>query len=63
MQVLSPKFPGRILICDRCGALLAYNEADVYGVNLVYCPLCKNANEIEYNKNYDGMVKEEKKNV
>lgn len=50
IQVLSPKFPGRILICDRCGALLSYQEEDVYGENLVYCPVCKNANKILYVK-------------
>lgn len=60
MEILSPKYPGRILICDKCGALLAYNNADIYG-DLVYCPLCKNGNQIEFDKNYDGIVIEEKK--
>jgi DNA-directed RNA polymerase subunit M/transcription elongation factor TFIIS len=63
MQVLSPTFPGLILICEQCGALLSYNKTDIYGANLVYCPLCKHANEIEYDKNYDGIVTEEKKDV
>ena len=60
MEILSPKYPGRILICDKCGALLAYNNADIYG-NLVYCPLCKNGNQIDFDKNYDGIIKEEKR--
>ena len=63
MQVLSPTFVGRILVCDRCGALLNYTEADIYGTNLVYCPLCKNANTIQYDKNYDGVIKEKKEDV
>lgn len=63
MQVLSQKYPGRTLICDQCNALLAYNNSDVYGANIVYCPLCHHANEIEYDKNYDGIVEEEKKDV
>ena len=60
MIVLSEKFPGRILICQNCGALLAYNSGDIYG-DLVYCPLCKFANKIDFDKNYDGIIKEEKK--
>lgn len=61
MQVISQVFPGLILICQKCGALLSYNKSDIYGANLVYCPLCKHANEIEYDKNYDGIIMEEKK--
>lgn len=57
MQVLSPVFVGRILVCQQCGALLNYKESDIYGTNLVYCPLCKYANEILYDKNYNGEVK------
>lgn len=55
MQVISSQFPGLILICNQCGALLQYTMADVYGNNLVYCPICKHANEIEYDRNYDGV--------
>ena len=40
MIVFSEKYPGRILICQNCGALLGYNEHDIYG-NDVYCPICK----------------------
>ena len=57
MQVLSKGYVGRTLVCSKCYALLAYNEADIYGENLVYCPLCKNCNIIDYNKNYNGIVK------
>lgn len=57
MQVLSPVFVGRILVCQQCGALLNYKESDIYGANLVYCPLCKYANEILYDKNYNGEIK------
>ena len=59
MEVLSAKFPGRILICEKCGALLAYNSGDIYG-NLVYCPLCKAANKIDFDKEYDGIIKNPK---
>ncbi len=60
MEVISQKFPGLLLICQECGALLGYKMSDIYG-NLVYCPLCKAANTVETDKNYDGIVKEEKK--
>ena len=64
MEVLSQKYPGIMIICQGCGAVLAnIQKSDIYGANLVYCPLCKHANEIEYDKNYDGIVKEEEKNV
>jgi len=64
MEVLSQKYPGIMIICQGCGAVLAnIQKSDIYGANLVYCPLCKHANEIEYDKNYDGMVMEEKKDV
>lgn len=64
MEVLSQKYPGIMIICQGCGAVLAnIQRSDIYGANLVYCPLCKHANEIEYDKNYDGIVMEEKKDV
>lgn len=61
MIVFSQTYPGLILICEGCGALLGYKPADIYG-NLVYCPICKHANAVNIDKNYDGIIKEEKKN-
>ena len=61
MVVLSEKFPGRIYICDTCGALLAYNDKDVYG-NQVYCPLCKQPHTLDYDKNYNGVVENKGEN-
>lgn len=64
MEVLSQKYPGIMIICQGCGAVLAnIQKGDIYGANLVYCPICKHANEIEFDKNYDGVVMEEKKDV
>jgi len=64
MEVLSRKHPGIMIICQGCGAVLAnIQPSDIYGENLVYCPLCKYCNELDYRKNYDGIVREEKKNV
>lgn len=62
VEIIYPKFPGRILICYNCNALLAYKEEDIYSKNIVYCPVCKCSNEIEYNKEYNGIVVEEVKN-
>lgn len=60
MEVISIKFPGRICICEQCGALLGnIQESDIYSENIVYCPICKHGNYILYNKNYDGVIKDE----
>ena len=32
--------------------------SDIYGESYVYCPLCKAQNTLEFNKKYDGVVKE-----
>lgn len=64
MEVLSQKYPGIILICQNCGCLMGnIKPSDIYANNLVYCPLCKFQNILEYNKNYDGIITEEKKDV
>lgn len=57
MEILYPKHPGRIVICDYCGALLAYNDKDVYDGD-IYCPICKQKTHVDYDKNYDGIIKE-----
>ena len=60
MEVLSQKYPGIMIVCQGCGAVLAnIQRSDIYCANLVYCPLCKYANEIEYDKNYEGEVKDD----
>ena len=60
MVILSDKYMGLILICKQCGAILGdIKSSDIYGENLVYCPICKFCNTIDYNKNYDGTVKSE----
>lgn len=57
MTVLSKNYPGLTCVCERCGALLAYELSDIYG-DLVYCPICKNANQVLIDKNYDGRIDE-----
>ena len=59
MTIFSPKHPGLICICERCGCLFSYQNTDIYG-DLVYCPLCKKDNKIDYDKNYNGIITEEK---
>lgn len=56
MIVFSEKYPGRIVICQNCGCLYGYNEHDIYGHD-VYCPLCKAKTTLDYDKDYDGVVK------
>ena len=58
MQVLFSKFLGLTLTCEQCGALLGYNDKDVYD-HYIYCPICKHTNMVNYDKDYDGIVKGE----
>lgn len=59
MEILSQKFPGRICICEECGALLGdIQESDIYSDDIVYCLICKHGNHISYNKNYNGIIEE-----
>ena len=58
MRVISPQFPGRIIICSACGALLEWEDKDVYSGD-IYCPICKQKTHIDYDKNYNGIVKQE----
>ena len=60
MEVIYPKFPGRFIICEGCGAILCYNNSDIYGANLLYCPICKYQNVLNYDKNYDGIIENPK---
>ena len=60
MRVISQEFLGRLITCQNCGALLEWEDKDVYGSD-IYCPICKKSNHIDYDKNYDGIVKESKK--
>ena len=41
MIVYSEKYPGIIVICPECGALLGIDpHKDLYEEKYVYCPLC-----------------------
>lgn len=59
VQVIYPKYPGLFFICKNCGAIVRYEVNDVYG-QFVYCPQCRMPNEVQLDKEYDGVVKEEK---
>ena len=64
MRVISQDFIGRLIVCSNCGALLEWEDNDVYDGD-IYCILCKQKTHIDYDKNYDGIIKEqeiEKKN-
>ena len=57
ITILTKGYPGRILVCAGCGSLLSYQESDIYGANLIYCPVCKYCNTIDYDKNFNGIIK------
>ena len=60
MKIISPVFPGRIAICPTCGVLLGdIKDSDIYGQD-IYCLVCKQKIPIDYDKNYDGIIKENK---
>ena len=44
MEVLSQKYPGIMINAE----------------NLIYCPLCRFQNMLEFNKSYDGIVENPK---
>ena len=46
MIVLSPRCPGMVVECT-CGAVLAYNAADVYDDSYVRCPVCGEKVEVK----------------
>ena len=58
MQVLSQKFVGHIATCETCGALLSWQAYDVYD-GYIYCSICKQKTFVNFDKNYDGIVKEQ----
>ena len=58
MRVISPKFLGRLITCSSCGALLQWDDNDVYD-GVVYCSICKQPTPVDYDKKYDGIIKEE----
>ena len=62
MEVICPRFLGRIVVCSSCGSLLAYDDKDVYN-STIYCALCKQPTHVDYDKNYDGIVKEEENDI
>ena len=55
MNVLYPKFPGLIICCSNCGALLQYTLEDIYG-NSIWCPKCKQSTEVPIQKYYSGVI-------
>lgn len=61
MQVVYRRYPGLWFICQQCGALMVDVQlSDIYNDSDVYCPCCKFKNTLPLNKNYDGVVKNDK---
>ena len=54
ITVLSQKYPGSLLFCQECHALLAFKAADLYEGKYIYCPVCRAKNET---KIVDGVIK------
>lgn len=58
MKVLSEKYPGALMICPGCQALLGYGPADIYEDKFIYCPICKEKIPTLMDLSYDGLKEE-----
>lgn len=57
-KMILPKMVGPLWsICENCDCLFVFDDNDVYEDHYVYCVQCGFKNRIEYEKNYDGVVK------
>ena len=56
MIVLSPKPVLLLHVCEFCGAVLSYDENDIYEDKYIYCPVCSTKQECALQKTYDGGV-------
>ena len=64
MEILSKRHPGLFFICEQCSALIGdVHENEIYNGFDVYCPICKYKNRINYDKSYDGVVKNDNTNT
>lgn len=62
MKVLSNRCPGIYFVCENCGSVVVdVKDNEIYNGRDVYCPICSYKNEILFDKNYDGVAKEENK--
>ena len=62
MEILSQKYPGLYFICEQCGGMIGnVKNNEIYEGNCVYCPICHWKNKLEYNTNYDGIIKNDSK--
>lgn len=61
MIVLSNYYRGLVCRCNACGALLGYKPEDVHNNSYVTCPRCRFEILTKMQLDYDGIVKEEKK--
>ena len=62
MKLLCTKYFGQIARCNGgCGALIGYTPEDVSTNQCIKCPQCGAVLWVPFNPNYDGVIKEEKK--
>ena len=61
MIVLSNYYRGLVCRCNSCGALLGYGPEDVHNNSYVTCPQCRFEILTKMQLDYDGLIKEEKK--
>ena len=47
-------------MCSNCYALLTYQTNDIYEKHFIYCPVCKSKEQVLFELDYDGVVKDGK---
>ena len=60
MKILNNRYYGLIARCNACGCLIGYTPDDVFDHN-ISCPQCRFTIWVPCDPNYDGVIKEEKK--
>ena len=60
MKLLSKKCVGIVEECPQCGAVFAYDIADIYENKYIYCPQCRLKILSHMDLSYDGVIKEKK---
>lgn len=61
MVLLNKYYRGLVCRCNACGALLGYDPNDIFDNSYVKCPQCGFKILTKMQLDYDGLIREEKK--
>jgi len=63
MKILYDRYYGMIARCNACGCLIGFDPDDVNSSQNIKCPKCGFVIWVPFNPTYDGVIREENKNV